>query len=77
MNDVLHEWLRNSIRYAVLRGYGWTPRRVTAAARLREWQDPASGLWYSERKALAMLKDQALALYDRDGQPRRPYSLRC
>jgi len=76
MNDALYHWLNALTRYTLLRGYGWQMRTVSAA-KTREWRDPSSGLWYSERTAIAILKDQALALYDRDGQPRRPYSLRC
>jgi hypothetical protein len=76
MNDVIHHWLNSLTRYTLLRGYGWQMRTVSAT-KTREWRDPSSGLWYGERKAIAILKDQALALYDREDQPRRPYSLRC
>ncbi|RYU58210.1 hypothetical protein EWI61_11600 [Methylolobus aquaticus] len=76
MRQVPRDWLDSLTHFALLRGYGWVPRRKSGE-QAREWQDPQSGLWYSQKKALEILKDQALALYDREGQPRRPYSLRC
>jgi hypothetical protein len=77
MTHVLRDWLERLTHIALLRGYGWLSRRTSASRQVREWQDPRSGLWYSQKKAVEILKDQALALYDREGQPRRPYSLRC
>ena len=76
MNDTLHQRCKHLMHTVLLRGHGWLPRTLAGKSD-REWRDPNSGLWYSQRKALAILKDQALALYDRDGQPRRPYTLRC
>lgn len=76
MRDVPNAWLSSLIRYVLLRGSGWRARKMPPP-RIIEWRDPVSGLWYSEKKALQILQDQAIASYDRKGQPRRPFNLRC
>jgi hypothetical protein len=76
MNDLHDNWLNKIIRYGLLRGSGWKRRRMPAPIG-PEWRDPLTGIWYREKKAFLILQDQAIAIYDRKDQPRRPFGLRC
>lgn len=78
MNELIANRVGDCIRYVLLRGSGWRPRKRREGTHyLTEWLDPFSGHWYGARKALEILQHQMLADDPARRASRRPYSLRC
>lgn len=65
MISIIDNFLEHSYKALIFWGSGWKRRKQMLRRRwVLQWRDPQTGLWYSEKTALRLLKVQALEQLD-------------
>lgn len=67
MNRSIESFLNHLYEAITLKTYGWQRRNWSAnGLPVTQWQDPNTGIWYSSKTALKLVRIQALEHLDID-----------
>ena len=65
MNASIERFINRLFTAIILKSYGWVRRKwMQNNEPVMQWQDPHTGIWYSNKAALKIVKVQALEQLD-------------